>query len=127
MFAIKKSEQRQRLATNFHRTKTEPHRTCVDFASPGDGWKSEPAQNLYRDGRGGLPDGGGDRRGKRDRSRAVSGSRRVTLGVPPPPFNSPLKATAGVDAPVETGFGQIFLQQFRSPIRLTPEIQEVGG
>ena len=39
-------EQRQRLATNFHRTKTELHRTGVDLASPGDGWKLEPAQKI---------------------------------------------------------------------------------
>ena len=86
-------EQRQRLATNFHRTKTELHRTGVDLPSPGDGWKPGPAQKVAQLGRGGLPDRGSDPGPKTGRTRAVSRPRRVTLGVPPPPLIPPLKAT----------------------------------
>ncbi|MFA6016390.1 MAG: hypothetical protein WC742_15130 [Gallionellaceae bacterium] len=101
-------EQRQRLVTNFHRTKTELHRTGVDLASPGDGLKSAPAQNLAQGGRGGLPDGGSDPGPKTGRSRAVSGARRVPAGVVHPPLNPPENGQGGVDAPGSSGGGGNF-------------------
>ena len=69
---------------------------------------------MYRDGRGGLPDGGSDPGPKTGRSRAVSGPRRVPAGVVhPPPLNPPEKGRGGDDAPGSSGGGEIFFAEFQ--------------
>jgi len=68
---------------------SEPHRAGINLSSTGDGWEPRPTQKVTQGGRGGLPDGGSDPGPKTGRSRAVSGPRRVTLGVPPPPLIPP--------------------------------------
>ena len=76
---------------------TERKQNCTELASichhRATGENRDRPKKMYRDGRGGLPDGGSDPGPKTGRSRAVSGPRRVPAGVPPP--KSPRKGTGG--------------------------------
>lgn len=113
MFAIKNSKQRQRLTTNFHRTKTEPHRTGVDLPSPGDVRKLGPAQKVAQGGRGGLPDGVGDPGPETGPSRAVSGPRRVPAGVVHPPKSPTKRDRVATMRRVRRVAGEIFFAEFQ--------------
>ena len=94
---------------------TERKQNCTELASichhRATGENRDRPKKMYRDGRGGLPDGGSDPGPKTGRSRAVSGPRRVPAGVVHPPKSPPKKERGGDDAPGSSGGGENFFAE----------------